>query len=72
MTELGSHKLIVKNLLIHGVIISKVFFLLFFFLQFWDVAKLVISHKKDLAIFGYRPAMILETFMNDFHVLATC
>jgi hypothetical protein len=41
----------------------------FFFLQFCDVAKLAIIHKKK---FGYRPDMKLKILSNPSHFLTTC
>jgi hypothetical protein len=44
----------------------------FFFFQFWGCSQTGDQSQEDLAIFGYRPAMKLETFMNASNVLATC
>lgn len=41
-------------------------FLFLIFSQFWDVPKLVIINKEDLAQFGHRPYMKVEHFNNHF------
>jgi len=47
--------------------------ILFYFFQFGNVATLVIIHKRDLATFGYRPAMNENrNSLKSLYILVTC